>query len=159
MNRRRLDFESLRDAMLVAAGRLERAVGGPPVDLGAADCRRRTVYGFVDRQNPVSMLGTFDVASPDAHTPLRHMTTVPQQALFLLNGPMVLAQARAFSERADVAALDDRDRRIARMFELACGRQPQAGELESVRAFLISGGSWADFAQVLLASNEFSFVD
>ena len=159
MNRRRLDFESLRDAMLATSGRLDQSLGGPPIELTAADARRRTVYGRIDRQDPAGMLATFDFASPDAHTPVRHLTTVPQQALFLLNGPLILAQAAAFAERPDVAGIAARDPRIERMYRLALGRPPQPAELESIRAFLTAGGTWADLAQVLLASNEFSFVD
>ncbi len=157
MNRQRLDFESMRDAMLAKAGHLDPTVGGPPVDLNALDCRRRTIYGLVDRQNLSSMLRDFDFASPDAHTQARHITTVPQQALFLLNNPLVLEQATALAERTEAAT--DSEARIARMFELALGRPANADELRSGKAFLAAGGSWPDFAQVLLLSNEFIFVD
>ncbi len=133
-------------------------MGGPPVDLAAPDCRRRTLYGLVDRQNLVGMLRDFDFASPDAHTPTRHVTTVPQQALFLLNSPLVVDEARALAERAASAA-GDGEGRIAAIFRLALGREPSADELRSAKAFLDAGGSWPDFAQVVLVSNEFSFVD
>ncbi len=159
MNRQRLDFESLRDAMLATAGRLDPALGGPPVDLADPDCRRRTLYGLVDRQNLVGMLGAFDFASPDAHTPVRHVTTVPQQALFLLNSPLVIEQAKALAGRIAASETSQPDERIASMFRLALGRQPSADEVRSAKAFLAAGGSWPDFAQVLLLSNEFIFVD
>jgi hypothetical protein len=158
MNRRRLDFESLRDAMLATSGRLDHTLDGPPFNLAAADGRRRTIYGLVDRQNLASMLGNFDFASPEAHAPARHLTTVPQQAMFLLNSPFVLEQARAFAQRAEHDA-PDRDSRIAGMFQLAFGRPPSAAELRSSQSFLESGGTWPDLAQVLLLSNEFDFVD
>ena len=159
MNRRRLDIEPLRDAMLATSGRLDTALGGPPFNLAAADGRRRTIYGLVDRQNLIGLLGNFDFASPEAHAPTRHLTTVPQQAMFLLNSPFVLEQARAFSQRAEQDGTADRDGRIARMFQLAYGRSPSDQELGSSQSFLDAGGSWPDFAQVLLLSNEFSFVD
>ena len=106
-----------------------------------------------------SMLRNFDFASPDAHTPVRHVTTVPQQALFLLNGPLVLQQATALAERTRRPRQSQPDERIARMFQLALGRQPSADEMRSAKSFLDAGGSWPDFAQVMLLSNEFSFVD
>ena len=56
---------------------------------------RRTVYGFIDRQNLPGLFRTFDFASPDAHSPQRFTTTVPQQALFLMNSPFVVEQAPA----------------------------------------------------------------
>jgi hypothetical protein len=153
-----LDIESLRDAMLAATGDLDLSVGGPPVDLTSPDCRRRTLYGLVDRQTLVGMLRDFDFASPDAHTPSRHVTTVPQQALFLLNGPLVIERAKALAERAGAEGASPEER-IAAIFRLALGRAPTAEELRSAQTFLAAGGSWPDFAQVILISNEFSFVD
>ncbi|MGB7158868.1 MAG: PSD1 and planctomycete cytochrome C domain-containing protein, partial [Tepidisphaeraceae bacterium] len=92
MNRRRMDFESLRDSLLFAAGQLDRSVGGRPVDIASAAATRRTVYGFIDRQNLPGMFRTFDFASPDATVSQRFNTSVPQQALFMMNSPFVLQQ-------------------------------------------------------------------
>ncbi len=90
MNRQRLDFEPLRDALLAVAGRLDRTQGGPAVDITTPPFPpRRSVYGFIDRQNLPGLFRTFDFASPDASTPQRYTTTVPQQALFLMNHPFV----------------------------------------------------------------------
>lgn len=159
VNRQRLDFEALRDAMLMTAGRLDLAVGGPGVNLADSNSNRRTVYGYIDRANLPGVLGTFDFATPESHTPERHTTTVPQQALFLMNSPFVLQQATAFATRADVQSLVDVVQRITRMHSLALGRNPNGEELQALRAFIDSGGSWPQLAQVLLLSNEFSFVD
>jgi hypothetical protein len=72
MNRRRLDLEALRDSLLVAAGRLDTAMGGPSVELTQEPFPvRRTVYGFVERQNLPAMFRTFDFAGPDTHSPKR----------------------------------------------------------------------------------------
>ena len=72
MNRRRLDFESLRDAILSVSGKLDAKVGGPSVALDAAPyTTRRTLYAFIDRQNLPGVFRTFDFASPDAHLPQR----------------------------------------------------------------------------------------
>lgn len=101
---RRLDFEQLRDAMLAVTGELDSSVGGSPSDLLAADNRRRTVYAFVDRQFLPGALRTFDFANPDIHVAVRHETTVPQQALFFLNGTFAAERARALASR--VGALE-----------------------------------------------------
>ena len=81
MNRRRLDFEALRDALLVTAGRLDRTLGGPSVELLAPGANRRTVYGLIDRQGLPGMLATFDFASPDTHSPQRYSTTGSKHAV------------------------------------------------------------------------------
>lgn len=100
-NRRRLEFEALRDTLLAAAGRLDPQVGGLPVDLLAEPFPgRRTVYGFIDRQNLPGMFRTFDLPNPDVSSAQRFSTTVPQQALFLLNSPFALEMARAAADRA-----------------------------------------------------------
>src|SRR6185295_10597775 len=90
-NRRRLDWEAMRDSFLAVSGRLDPQIGGRAVPFAAP---RRTVYGYIDRLNIPGMLRAFDFASVDAHSPQRHQTTVPQQALFLLNSPFMVDQAR-----------------------------------------------------------------
>jgi hypothetical protein len=99
MNRRRLDFEATRDSLLAAGGQLDLTMSGQPVDLTAANARRRTVYGFIDRQNLPGVFRTFDFASPDTTSPQRYQTTVPQQALFMLNSPFVVEQTRALAAK------------------------------------------------------------
>jgi hypothetical protein len=89
-NRRRLDFESLRDSMLLCAGRLDTTVGGKPISLTTLPADpRRTVYTYIERERPLPLLKIFDVADPEQHTPARGMTVVPQQALFLMNSPFL----------------------------------------------------------------------
>jgi hypothetical protein len=168
MNRQRLELEPLRDALLAVAGRLDRRLGGPPVDiLSPPFSPRRSVYGFIDRQNLPGLFRTFDLASPDTSTARRFATTVPQQALFLMNSPFVLEQARAFAARADVAGQKTNEGRIDRMYRLAYGRPAEAEEvalgLSFVRAARAGGfarlSPWEQYAQVLLLGNEFAFVD
>ena len=97
-NRQRLDFEALRDSILAVAGTLDLSEGGPSVVLTEPPFpARRTVYGFIDRQNLDGVYRTFDFAVPDATSPKRFVTTVPQQALFLMNSPLVQAQAKALA--------------------------------------------------------------
>lgn len=165
-NRRRLDLESMRDALLFVSGRLETRLGGRPEDVAGDPLnRRRTVYGLVDRQNLPGLFRSFDFAVPDQCAERRPRTTVPQQALFAMNAPFVQEQARAL-----VAATTggDAGQRIRTLFERTLARAPREKELEEARRF-IEGASdpgnaagpdpWEQFAQVLLATNEFLFVD
>jgi hypothetical protein len=90
MNRRRLDFETTRDSLLSVSGRIDQTAGGHAVDITTQPfTARRTIYGFVERQNLPGLFRTFDFASPDATSPQRFSTTVPQQALFMMNSPFV----------------------------------------------------------------------
>ncbi|MDB6029124.1 MAG: hypothetical protein JWM68_5347, partial [Verrucomicrobiales bacterium] len=94
MNRQRLDFEELRDALLFVSGKMDLTMGGLPVEIVADPSPpRRTIYGYIDRQNLPGLFRTFDFANPDSTSPQRFYTTVPQQALFLLNSPFVVQQA------------------------------------------------------------------
>jgi hypothetical protein len=102
MPRRRLDFESLRDSMLATAGKLDSALGGQPISITAIPVDpRRTIYAMIERERPLALLKTFDVADPEQHSPQRYQTTVPQQGLFLLNSPFIgeMAQSIAASAR------------------------------------------------------------
>ncbi len=104
MNRRKLDFEAMRDSLLAVSGNLDLAAGGPPGDLTAVPfSQRRSVYGFVDRQNLAAIFRTFDFANPETHSPQRFTTTVPQQALFLMNTPVVAELARQVVRHSGIA--------------------------------------------------------
>jgi hypothetical protein len=164
MNRRRLDFEALRDSLVAATGRLDLKIGGPPVDLTKTPfSTRRSVYGFIDRQNLPGLFRTFDFASPDTSSPQRHETTVPQQALFLMNSPFVIEQARHLIERADVQAQKEGAERIGYLYRLLYGRPADSDEVAVGLRFVAerekAQTAWEKYAQVLLLSNEFAFVD
>ena len=108
MNRRRLDLESMRDSMLAASGELDVNMGGNSVDLVKYPySRRRTVYGFIERKNLASLFRTFDFANPDSSNARRFATTVPQQALYLMNGPFVIERAKRLASRDDVKRLGE----------------------------------------------------
>jgi hypothetical protein len=165
-NRRRLDFESLRDALLAVSGELDPTVGGRPVPLTTTPfTTRRTVYGFIDRQNLDVVYRTFDFASPDATSPRRYVTTVPQQALFLMNNPFTLEQARHLAQRVESeseSVSSDPEIRVRRLYERLFGRSPQPDELALGLAFTRrqpEDAAWQEYAQVLLLTNEFAFVD
>jgi len=168
MNRRRLDFEALRDSLLATAGHLDETVGGRPVDLFKEPfTRRRSVYGFIDRQNLPGTFRNFDFASPDTHSPQRFTTTVPQQALFLMNSPFVVAQAKALLARTEIAGANDPARRVEALYRLVYHRAPEPEEVSMSLTFVEAPvedkpgtlSRWEELAQVLLSSNEYSFVD
>jgi hypothetical protein len=155
MLRRKLDIESWRDAMLAVSGSLDHKFGGPAVDLGAADNRRRTIYGRIHRRELDKMLQVHDFPDPAAHSPARAETTTPLQSLFALNGPLVIAQAERLAARVEKA-----DDPIGEAYALLFQRQPTAGERQLGERFLAGEpGAWPLYAQALLASNEFLYVD
>lgn len=126
--RRRLEFEPMRDALLAVSGRLDNTFGGRSVDLAETPfTTRRTVYGFIDRQNLDGVYRTFDFASPDATSPRRYVTTVPQQALFLMNSPFVIEQARQLATTTGEPA--DPETRIRELYRRIFGRAPEQVEL------------------------------
>ena len=170
MNRRRLDFESLRDAILSVSGKLDAKVGGPSVSLDAAPyTNRRTLYAFIDRQNLPAMFRTFDFASPDAHSSQRYNTTVPQQALYLMNSPFVLQQSEAVVGRSEMSASAEPQWRIARLYEFVYARHPSAEEMRLGLEFVKRDSQasdkapqisvWKEYAQALIMANEFTFMD
>jgi hypothetical protein len=165
-NRRRLDFEALRDAMLAATDRLDRTLYGRPINiLAQPTSNRRTIYAFMDRSDFATLFRAFDVASPDQHAPLRYETTVPQQALFLLNAPWVLHNAKAAAQHYTVRLAPTPRDQIAALYRLLLARYPTAEETTLALDYLQQAPNPPDFpplaqlAQTLLISNEFAFVD
>lgn len=184
-NRRRIEFEGLRDGLLAVAGRLDDAMGGRPVDLFLQPYSgRRTIYGFIDRQDLPGTFRTFDFASPDVSTPQRPQTTVPQQALYGMNSPFVIEQARGVAARvlaaAQLGAAGDPAKQLLEYpkeaYRIVLGRLPDPWEADAAARFLTesspagaevspeAGGPGSlvrleQLAQALLLSNEFVFVD
>jgi mono/diheme cytochrome c family protein len=139
MNRRRLDFEAMRDSLLAVAGKLDQAAGGRAVEMTTEPfTSRRTIYGFVERQNLPSMFRTFDFASPDTTSPQRFFTTVPQQALFMINSPFVVEQARGFVQRPELRSGSCDEDRVKALYHVAFQRAPKADEIELGLHFLKS---------------------
>ncbi len=152
--RRRMDFESMRDAMLAVCGKLDPAVGGRAVDLSAEPFSgRRTVYGFVDRANPDPLFTTFDFPSPDIASTERAQTLVPQQALFALNDGFIVSQARSLAAKAQEAARGGAgaEASIGLLYKRVFQRAPTAEEVKMAQAFLketagmrpdVAAGTW-----------------
>ncbi len=168
MNRQRLDLESLRDALLAVSGRLDQTIGGQSINILAAPVvPRRTVYASIDRLALPSIFRTFDFPSPDTTAPQRDNTTVAPQALFLMNHPFPLESAQHLSTRRELTSAGDFSARVARIHELVLARPPSDFERKFAEEFFRGPGqavtetpeTWVLFAQALLLTNEFSFVD
>jgi hypothetical protein len=167
-NRRRLEFEALRDAMLAASGALDPALDGPPrPDAVATDNRRRTLYARIDRLNPAGVARSFDVPDPNALSPARAATVVAPQALFLMNHPFVRQAAAALLDDLPPGATtaqepEPTDARLVAIHRRVFGRGPREAEREAARAFLGAEPTredWRDYVQALFMSNEFAIVD
>jgi hypothetical protein len=186
--RRRLEAEALRDAMLAVSGALDRTTPGPhpfpsPQDWGFTqhgpfaavyETDRRSVYLMTQRLKRHPFLGLFDGADANASTARRPVTTVPTQALFMMNSPFVHAQATRFAARVTTPTADV-PARVALAYKLALAREPSAEEIDRSTEFLeqyrqqlaaarvpageIDAQAWAAFARTLLVSNEFVYVD
>jgi hypothetical protein len=112
-NIRRLEFEPLRDSLLAIGGKLDPRLYGRPVRFDKEpDSGRRTIYGLVDRSDVSDVLVNFDFATPDLPTGRRHETTVPQQALFMMNSPLVVELAKKLVTLPEFKACADDDARV-----------------------------------------------
>ncbi len=173
----------MRDSVLAVSGALDPSLKGRPVMIAEAPFSpRRTVYGFIDRQNLDGLYRTFDFAVPDATSPRRFVTTVPQQALFLMNSPFLHDQARRLAASVRPEDSSDPSEGIRRLYrrvflrgpgpdELALAEEflrrqsgPPAAALDSwKRAITSKAGEplspWEQLAQVLFLTNEFMFVE
>ncbi|MFO0951315.1 MAG: PSD1 and planctomycete cytochrome C domain-containing protein [Isosphaeraceae bacterium] len=167
MNRRRLEVEPWRDAMLAVSGQLRPELGGPPQDLTSPENRRRTLYASVSRHNLDALLRLFDFPDPNITCDRRVVTSVPLQQLFVLNSEFMVRQARALARRLTQGDGDDASR-VRNAFALLFGRSPSEDEVKMGVEFLQASRSsasgdglneWEQYAQALLGSNEFTFVD
>jgi mono/diheme cytochrome c family protein len=145
MNRKRLDFEAMRDTFLTLGGGIDLAVGGRPIELTTEPFTgRRTVYGFVERQNLPGLFRTFDFASPDTTSPQRFATTVPQQALFLMNSPFVVQQAGRLIARPEVKRASTEDEKLTQLHRICFQRAPDKDELALAKRFLTAQNATND---------------
>jgi hypothetical protein len=154
---RRLEAESIRDALLSVSGRLDTSLHGPSV---AATAPRRSVYLQMRRNSLPALLTTFDAPKPFTTLGRRDSTTVPAQSLTLMNDPAILQLARFWGE--SLKATDaDRTGRIRSMFEKALGRPPSPEESDKAQALLASLGAAEDLtplAHALFNLKEFIYL-
>lgn len=165
-SRRRLDIEAWRDALLDVSGRLDRSFGGPSTNLADSNNVRRTVYAKISRHELDNLLRLFDFPDANITSSKRSETTVPQQQLFVLNSPFMIIQAKAFAARLHREAPENDEARMRLAFKLAYGRPPEDVELQLGAAYLSASPNvenklsfWESYAQVLLGSNEFMYLD
>ncbi len=172
-DRRRLDAECIRDAMLAVSGELRLDSGGPTFrpDLTAdygykhADARR-SVYAPVFRNALPDFFEVFDFADPSVTTGRRDVSTVAPQALFLMNHPVVVEQSRRAALRLLAEKGLDEQGRVARAYRLALGRTPTESERRLAVQFLGGQGgkgsgpqeSWALFFHALFCTMDFRYV-
>ena len=178
MPRKRLEVESMRDAMLAVSGELDTTtIGGRPFEIDNEPVvPRRSVYAFINRDIISSLSSTFDGADPTSCTVKRPDTTVPQQTLYALNSNFIQDRAAAVAKLAVDAVAADQDR-VEWLYRRIYLRSPDQTELELAIAFVtrppdegkainsdkaeVSDGTdrWAQLAHAMLASNEFMFLD
>jgi hypothetical protein len=128
-NIRRLEFEALRDSLLEIGGNLDLSMYGRPVDIEREPySTRRTIYGLVDRSDVADVLINFDFANPDLPSGRRHETTVPQQALFLMNSPLVVEQAKKLTALSEFNSCRDDEGRVAFLYDRIYQRPPSPEE-------------------------------
>lgn len=169
MNRRRLDIEMWRDAILAANGRLDLRIGGPSLSIDDPANVRRTLYVTVAREELHHMLRMYDFPEASSHSPRREPTTTPLQQLFVLNSPWMEEQAAALRDRLvpanDAAETQDINAIVRQSYRTLFGRWPNDQELQVAQTFLnadqapVSRERWAEYLQVLLGINELYFVD
>ena len=148
MNRRRLEVEAIRDSLLMVSGRIDlhrpadspvlrfkrgidigRGRGSVPEDY-AVKSYTRSVYVPVVRNYIPSMFEVFDFPEPSETKGRREVTTVPTQALFLMNSAFVLEQSKSAAERLLAAGASSDEERVARAYRETLGRAPNAAELK-----------------------------
>jgi hypothetical protein len=187
-DRRRLDAESIRDAMLAVSGNLDPSRPGPhpfpPIDSWAWTQHKpfkavypsdhRSIYLMTQRIQRHPYLALFDGPDPNYSTEVRTQATVPLQALYMMNNPFVEDQAKGLAQRL-VAASTDARRRIEWAHEHAWGRPPQPIEYDQAIAYVdryteeltragatpdqIELEAWTSYARIVLTANEFVYVD
>ncbi len=175
-NRRKLDAESLRDSMLLVAGKLDDRLGGPAFqdfviekpehsphyeyqlhDAEDPRSHRRSVYRFLVRSQTQPFMTTLDCADPSMIVEKRNETVTALQALALLNNKLVLSMSKHMAARVAAAGTDE-PQRIALAFQLSLGRSPSTDELDALVAYAREHGL-SQTCRVILNLNEFAFVD
>jgi len=176
-NRRRLEAEAIRDAVLATAGTLDLTMGGPGwqdfviehpehsphyrydlADHADPATWRRGVYRFIVRSQTQPFMTCLDCADPSMRVGRRNESLSALQALALLNNGFVLVQAERFARRVQAEVGDSLDAQVTRAFELAIGREPDAVERDALIELAQAHGL-ANTCRTILNLNEFAYVD
>jgi hypothetical protein len=187
-NMRRLAAEEVRDSILAVSGQLNLKAGGPGVfppipkavlagqsvpgsgwgNSPPEEAARRSVYVHVKRSLLVPILSQHDMADTDSSCAVRFTTTVPTQALGMLNGEFTNEQAAKLAERLEREAPGDLSRQIARGIRLTTSRRPADEEVDRDVAFvrklqneskIDAHGALTQYCLLLLNANEFVYLD
>jgi len=192
---RRLEAESVRDALLSVSGQLDRAPGGPVLtvknrgylfdhtskDLTKYDAPRRSVYLPIIRNNVYDVFQLLDYPDAAVSSGDRNTSTVSPQALMMLNSDIILQASEKLADRLLKEFPTDDLARAVRLIRLAYGRDPRSGEAEQLLADLTEytqvvaesnasknaittpaanrQAAWSVLCQVILATNEFIYVN
>ncbi|MFI4874349.1 MAG: DUF1553 domain-containing protein, partial [Blastopirellula sp. JB062] len=175
-NRRHLDAEEIRDAILSVSGKLDLTMGGPSFqdfviekpqhsphyqyhlhDPEDPKSHRRAIYRFLVRSQSEPFMTAFNCADPSMQVAQRDQSITPLQALSLRNNKLTLCMAQHFARRVDSEG-DEPSEKIARAFELALGRSPQPEELQALTHYAQQHGM-ANACRALFNLNEFVLVD
>jgi len=176
----RLDAEVVRDSIMAAAGTIDLTIG-PPIFphiqeelLKAVSFSRihgiyrnqpdgpavwrRSIYAYAKRNLPFPMMQVFDLPDLNMSYGARNVSTVPTQALTLMNSEIVTRQAQLLADRAKGMAGSDTAKQIDVAYKLALTRPPTPKELTLARE-LVEGRSLVDFTNVLLNLSEFLYME
>jgi hypothetical protein len=172
----RLDAEIIRDVILAASGALNREMYGPPVfpklqpevlhtmnkgiwalEEDGPKVWRRSVYVYRKRGLPFPMFEVFDMPDQNITCSRRNVSTVPTQALTLLNDDFIQRQAQLFADRVREVARDDARAQVRAAYEIALSRPPSEEEARFALDFL-RRQKLVDFAHVMLNLNEFLYM-
>ena len=168
-NRRRLEAECLRDAMMSISGELDLAMPDSLVRKGTKSEygykfkeSQRSIYVPVFRNTLHPLLEAFDFANPNVVTGRRAVSTLPTQALFLMNSPFVMQKAKLAAARMLTDNALEETSRIELAWQRTLGRRPTTDEHRLTLEFLSDGepvDQWTQVFQTLFASADFRYVD
>jgi hypothetical protein len=182
MNRRRLEGEAIRDAVLATSGMLNPQMGGPPVRVpierevydiifteheadnlwplpkDRAQIYRRSLYLLNKRTVRLPMLANFDQPDTMSSCAMRLVSTHALQALTLINSDFMAEQSAALAKRLEIEARTGADARVRRAYSLALARAPKPAEIRLARAFFAKGGTLQEFCLALLNRSEFLYI-
>ena len=181
-NKKRLEAEPLRDAILDLGGTLDvrPREGSPIADLAQPitpqgrevgrkhflndlkdDTTHRSIYLPIVRGAQMPMMQCFNAADPGLVIGARSVSITPAQSLVLMNSDIVMNQAQGLARRI-LATAGGTDEHLIRAWRMTCARQPTAGELDTLRGFIAATGDnaagWTQLCHALMQSGEFQTI-
>jgi hypothetical protein len=168
-----MTVEEIRDSVLAIGGSLDRAIGGSLIVQDKTKKRpesnmdkmtRRTMYAPVRRGSIPTLLSTFDYGDATTSSEGRTRTNVAPQALFMMNSEFVREHASRFAARL-MEQLPDDARRVEHAYLTVIGRKPEPAEIDQALTYAAAmqkrtdaAQAWQSLCRVLIASNEFLYI-